>query len=198
MFQTVLRSAKIPKFAFRSEFQYMNSLSLNSLWSCNPHSFYSSILVINNVISHQWILGDTSETKFIPKIASVLFPITIFSISAWQATIRTRLLLTSHTGFFMFPPRWPSLIKVCLIRALIEVSNGKSHALTTLIAPAISSQIKSHYCFTLLWDCCVTWHGLTMTRHPINRFSVIVCWTSAMIVIQKNTILYAAWVHKNK
>lgn len=152
----------------------------NSLRGCNPHSLYSSIFVINYVISHQWILGDTSETKFIPKIASVLFPITIFSISAWQATVRTRLLLTSHTDFFMFPPRWMSLIKVCLIRALIEVSNGKSHALTTLIAPAISSQIKSHYCFTLLWDCCVTWHGLTMTRHPINRFSVIVSWTAAM------------------
>lgn len=138
----------------------------NSLRGCNPHSLYSSIFVINDVISHQWILGDTSETKFIPKIASVLFPVTIFSISAWQATVRTRLLLTSHTDFFMFPPRWPSLIKVCLIRALIEVSNGKSYALTTLIAPAISSQIKSHYCFTLMRLLChLTWLNHDQTSH---------------------------------
>lgn len=94
----------------------------------------------------------------------------------------------------MFPPRWPSLIKVCLIRALIEVSNGKSHALTTLIAPAISSEIKSHYCFTHLRDCSVTWHGLTMTRHPINRFAVIVSWTSAIISMKIQ--FYLLCVHK--
>ncbi len=102
----------------------------------------------------------------------------------WQDIIRARLLLTSHTDFFMLLPQRPSLIKVCLIRALIEVSNGKSHALTTFIAPAISSQIKSHYCCSLLWDCGVTWHGLTMTRHPINTSAVIVSWTSAMISIK--------------